>query len=38
MANKRNTVLHTDVTNHLQSRVLEHRKRQGGVFTSKYNI
>jgi putative endonuclease len=38
MTNKRNTVLYTGVTNHLQRRVLEHREHQGGVFTSKYNV
>jgi len=38
MTNKNNTVLYTGVTNDLRKRVIEHRTRQGGKFTSRYKI
>ena len=37
MTNSVNTVLYIGVTNHIQRRALEHRQRQGGVFTTTYH-
>ena len=38
LANKRNTVLYTGVTNNLKRRVYEHRKKLVSGFTKKYNV
>lgn len=38
MTNIHNKVLYTGVTNDLQRRVLEHRERKPGRFTSKYRV
>jgi len=38
LTNKRNTVLYTGVTNDLQRRVNEHRKKLIAGFTKKYNV
>jgi putative endonuclease len=38
MANKRNTVLYTGVTNDLRRRVYEHKAKMIKGFTEKYNI
>ena len=37
MTNPVNTVLYTGVTNHIQRRALEHRQKQGGIFTATYH-
>ncbi len=36
--NALHTVLYTGVTNDLQRRVQEHKKKTGGAFTRKYNV
>lgn len=38
MANQRNTVLYTGVTNNLERRVSEHKSKIIKSFTAKYNI
>lgn len=38
MANRRNTVLYTGVTNDLQRRVAQHREKLLPGFTSRYNV
>ena len=38
LANKRNTVLYTGVTNNLKRRVYEHREKLVSGFTKKYNV
>ena len=38
MANKRNTVLYTGVTNNLIRRVWEHKDPSGGSFTKRYHV
>jgi len=38
MTNKSHTVLYTGITNDLQRRVIEHKSRKGGKFTSKYKV
>ncbi len=38
LTNRPHTVLYTGVTNNLLRRVLEHRQKQGGAFTRKYNV
>ncbi len=38
LTNRGHTVLYTGVTNDLRRRVLEHKSKKGGVFTSKYNV
>lgn len=38
MSNKTNTVTYTGVTNNLYRRIYEHRNKQGGGFTARYNI
>ena len=38
MVNKDNTVIYTGVTNNLESRVWQHKKKLIRGFTSKYNI
>ena len=38
MANQRNTVIYTGVTNNLKRRVYEHKESITGGFTSKYNV
>ena len=38
MTNKYNAVLYTGVTSNLQQRILQHRNKQFGGFTAKYNI
>jgi len=38
LTNKRNNVLYSGVTNDLQRRVYEHRKKLVGGFTTKYNV
>ncbi len=38
MANKNNTVLYSGVTTDLKRRVWEHKNKQGGGFTKKFNV
>jgi putative endonuclease len=38
MTNKSNNVLYTGVTGNLPGRVQQHKMKQGGKFTSKYNV
>jgi putative endonuclease len=38
MTNSRHTVLYTGVTTDLPTRVTQHKKGRGGIFTSKYKI
>ncbi len=38
MTNRYNTVLYTGVTNDLAKRVRDHKTKQGGGFTSRYNV
>lgn len=38
LTNWKHTVLYTGVTNNLYGRMQEHREKQGGRFTGKYNL
>ena len=38
LTNRYNTVIYTGVTNDLNKRVIEHRKKTGSKFTAKYNV
>ena len=38
LTNKNHTVLCTGVTNNLVRKVIEHRKKEGSKFTTKYNV
>jgi len=38
LTNIKNSVLYTEITNHLGRRVEEHKKKTGSKFTSRYNV